>query len=52
MTVGELIDKLSKYPKDMLIALRDDCPGDFDYSYETIDIEHNSGDDEIILVIR
>lgn len=50
MTVGDLIDKLSKYPNDLLIAIRDDCPGDTG-EFETINIEHRIGDSEIILVI-
>lgn len=50
MTVGELIEMLSKYPSDMLIAIRDDCPADTG-EFETIHIEHRVGDSEVILVI-
>jgi hypothetical protein len=51
MNVGELIDKLSRYPREMLIAIRDDCPRDTG-EFERINIEHRVGDDEIILVIE
>lgn len=52
MTVGELVEKLRKYPADMLVAIRDECAPDADSEYETIDIEHRIGDDEVIMVVR
>lgn len=50
MTVAELIEKLDKYPSDMLIAVRDDCEPNTG-EFETINIEHRVGDSEIILVV-
>lgn len=49
MTIGELIEKLKRYPSDMLIAVRDEAEDDGEY--ETINVEHRVGDDEVILVI-
>ena len=50
MTIAELIEKLSRYPSDMLIAIRDDCPADAE-DFETINVAHRMGDSEVILVI-
>ncbi len=50
VTIAELVEKLQRYPSEMLIAVRDECESDGEY--ETITIEHRVGDSEIIMVIQ
>ena len=50
MTVGELVEKLRKYPSEMLVAIRNECEDDGEY--DTIRVEHHGNDDEVIMVIE